>query len=190
MADTIEQFDQEPATKTGPGLMGLIKAIAFVSVVVVAEVVVASMLIPSARETEALAIELAAAEAGKSASAAGVREGDDQAESDEEDIREILLGNFNVTRFNPESGKTLTVDIEIYGSMLAAEEAEFNERFAKNVGRVREQVVMTLHAAETSDLSDAELGLIKRQILEKTNRALGKPLVREVLFSKFNFVER
>jgi flagellar FliL protein len=49
---------------------------------------------------------------------------------------------------------------------------------------------MTLHAADTADLSDAELGLIKRKILEKTNRALGKPLVREVLFSKFNFVER
>ena len=49
---------------------------------------------------------------------------------------------------------------------------------------------MTLHAAQAKDLSDAGLGLIKRQILEKTNRALGHPMLREVLFSKFNFVER
>ena len=41
-----------------------------------------------------------------------------------------------------------------------------------------------------TDLTDAGLGLIKRQILEKTNRAMGQPLLKEVLFSKFNFVER
>jgi flagellar FliL protein len=169
--------------------MGLIKAIAFVSVIVVVEVVAASILIPSAQDTEELALKLAAAEAGKTLTG-GDSGGESGLEDPEEDIREILLGNFNVTRYRPESGTTLTVDIEIYASMLAAEELEFVERFEKNRGRVGEQVVMTIHAVETTDLSDAELGLIKRQILEKTNRALGKPLVREVLFSKFNFVER
>ena len=74
--------------------------------------------------------------------------------------------------------------------MLAADQAEFEHLFEKNKVRVREQVIMTLHAAESKDLSDAGLGLIKRQILEKTNRALGHPLLNEVLFSKFNFVER
>jgi flagellar FliL protein len=49
---------------------------------------------------------------------------------------------------------------------------------------------MTLHGAESSDLTDSGLGLLKRRILEKTNRALGLPLLREVLFSKFSFVER
>ena len=39
-------------------------------------------------------------------------------------------------------------------------------------------------------MTDAGLGLIKRQLLEKTNRALGEPMLKEVLFSKFNFVER
>jgi hypothetical protein len=32
--------------------------------------------------------------------------------------------------------------------------------------------------------------LIKRIILEKVNRALGKSLVREAVFSGFSFVER
>jgi len=35
-----------------------------------------------------------------------------------------------------------------------------------------------------------EFRAFKRQILEKTNRALGQPLLKEVLFAKFNFVER
>jgi hypothetical protein len=34
------------------------------------------------------------------------------------------------------------------------------------------------------------LGLLKRIILEKTNRALGKPLVREAVVSQFSFIER
>jgi flagellar FliL protein len=34
------------------------------------------------------------------------------------------------------------------------------------------------------------LGLLKRRLLEKTNRALGEPILKELLFSKFNFVER
>ena len=41
-----------------------------------------------------------------------------------------------------------------------------------------------------SDLTEAGLGLIKRKILEKTNRALGKPLLQEAVFSKFSFIER
>ena len=47
-----------------------------------------------------------------------------------------------------------------------------------------------MHSAEAADLTDAGLGLLKRQLLEKTNRALGEPLLKEELFSKFNFVER
>jgi len=49
---------------------------------------------------------------------------------------------------------------------------------------------MIMVAAEPSDLTDTGLGLIKWKILEKTNRALGEPIVSEVLFSRFNFVER
>ena len=43
---------------------------------------------------------------------------------------------------------------------------------------------------QTTDLTDAGLGLIKRKILEKTNRALGKPLLQTVVFSDFSFVEQ
>ena len=75
--------------------------------------------------------------------------------------------------------------------MLAADEqSDFDTQYEKNKVRLREQVIMTLGGADSTDLTDAELGLLKRRILEKTNRALGKPLVQEVLFSKFNFVER
>jgi hypothetical protein len=50
--------------------------------------------------------------------------------------------------------------------------------------------MLTIHGADSADLANAGLGLIKRQILEKTNRTLGRPMLREVVFTKLNFVER
>jgi flagellar basal body-associated protein FliL len=47
-----------------------------------------------------------------------------------------------------------------------------------------------VRGSEIEDLTDAGLGLIKRRILERTNKALGKPLIKNVIFSEFSFVEQ
>jgi hypothetical protein len=182
----------ESAKPRGRGLFRIIKAVAFVSVIVVVEVVVASMIAPTAQETEKLAHDLAAAAAGEAAADHGEHSehaGED-GHGDAHDLREVELGSFNVTRFNPASNTTLAIDFELFGTVLADEVTHFEHQFENSKARIREQVTMTLHGAESSNLTDAGLGLIKRQILEKTNRALGEPLIKEVLFSKFNFVER
>jgi flagellar FliL protein len=41
-----------------------------------------------------------------------------------------------------------------------------------------------------NDLTDPVLGLIKRKILEKTNRLLGKAMVKGVVFSDFSYYEQ
>jgi flagellar FliL protein len=199
MAEKAPEQDQAPpdgseATDAAPrrfsGIFAILKAMAFISVIVVVEVVAASMLIPSAQDTERLAQQYVAAGEGHSAPTGGSESDSHAAEGHAEDVQETELGTFNVTHFNPATNTTLSIDFELFGAVLAKDGAEFHELFEKNKNRVREQVIMILHAAESKDLSDAGLGLIKRQILEKTNRALGQPLLREVLFSKFNFVER
>lgn len=170
--------------------MGLVKVIAIISAVVLVEVVAASVIIPSAQETESTARQLAAAEQGE---LTNTEEGATEEETDpleDFDTVEVELGRFNVTRYNPENDTTLVVDFELYGVVLAADEGEFTSQYEKNKVRLREQVIVTLGGAESTDLTDSQLGLLKRRILEKTNRALSKPLVQEVLFSKFNFVER
>ncbi|MEX0612035.1 MAG: flagellar basal body-associated FliL family protein [Pirellulales bacterium] len=181
----------ESPKRSRRGLLRAVQAVAFVSVIVIVEIVVGSMLAPSAEETTRLAQELAAASAGKTA-----EENDPHAakESDSSggshSLREVELGIYNVTRFNPATNTTLAIDFELYGTVLADDVGEFQHHFDQSNARVREQVTMTLHGAQSADLTDAGLGLIKRRILEKTNRALGEPLLKEVLFSKFNFVER
>jgi len=189
----LEQAPEESLVAAPPkqnrgGLLSLIKAVAFVSVIVVVEIVAASMLAPTAQETARLGQQLAAASIGETAKA----EEHQQEEHSEQQaqLREVELGMYNITRFNPATNTTLAIDFELYGTVLAEDAGEFQHLFDNSKARIREQVTMTLHGAESTDLTDAGLGLIKRRILEKTNRALGQPLVKEVLFSKFSFVER
>jgi flagellar FliL protein len=175
--------------RSSGGLFSIVKAVAFVSVIVVVEIVAASMLAPTAQETERLGQQLAAAATGESVETHDDSHDDVETEHQDE-LREVELGTYNVTRFNPDTNTTLAIDFELYGAVLADDAAEFHRQFEHNKARIREQVTMTLHGSTSADLTDAGLGLIKRRILEKTNRALGQPLLKEVLFSKFSFVER
>ena len=165
---------------------------AFVSVIVVVQIVVASMLAPSAQDTARLAKELAAASQRPVAEAQDehAKDAKEHGSSAEQDLHEVELGTYNITRYNPTTNTTLAIDFELFGTVLADDVAEFQHHFESSNARIKEQITLTMHSAESADLTDAGLGLIKRQILEKTNRALGEPLLKEVLFSKFNFVER
>src|ERR1700704_5259737 len=103
MAD--EQVVEQPVTEApvdapkrkGGGIFRLIKAVAFISVIVVVQIVVASMLAPSAQDTAKLAKELAAASNGQSAEAQ-----DEQAKegkghgAKEQEVKEVELGTYNI----------------------------------------------------------------------------------------------
>src|SRR2546423_14170127 len=194
MAD--EQVEEQQVTETpveapqrkSRGVFRLIKAVAFVSVIVIVQIVVASMLAPSAQDTAKLAKDIAAAANGQSAEAQD--EHAKEAKGPEKNLKEVDLGTYNITRYNPTTNTTMAIDFELFGTVLADDAAQFQHHFETSNARIKEQITLTMHSAESSDLTDSGLGLIKRQILEKTNRALGQPLLKEVLFSKFNFVER
>ncbi len=191
-AESLESAESTEATAKGPGLMTLVKAVAFVSVIVLIEIAAASMFIPSEEETAVIAEKLAAADA-----AVNITSEEDLTDGKEgpalissEEMREVSLGSFHVVAYNPESGSSLNVDFDLYGIVLADEENEFFDLYDASKSRISEQIMITVRSTDPADLSDPGLGLIKRKILEKTNRALGKPLLREAIFSKFSFVER
>ena len=62
--------------------------------------------------------------------------------------------------------------------------------YKKNKHRIRDQVIKIIRTAEMSDLTDPGLGLIKRQILAKTNSLFGEPVLKDVLFSDFAVVQQ
>lgn len=187
----------EAPVKRGPGVMTLIKALAFVSVIVLIEVAAATALLPSAEDTRQAGVQLDAAARGAAAEAAKTTEesihadpSDHEAETAHQPTIEQSMGLYHVISFNPATGASMSVDFELFGVVLAADEAEFSERFGLHAKRLNEQVTIAIRGMESADFTDPGLGLIKRVVLEKVNRALGKPLVREAVFSEFAFIER
>ena len=81
-----------------------------------------------------------------------------------------------------------------HGAKAAVANEEDHSKFGQLMKtrrhRFRDQVIMIVRNAELSDLADPGLGLIKRQILAKTNALLGEPMIKEVIFSEFAVVEQ
>lgn len=192
MAESAEQTTpNEGVGPKKPGFITVVKAVAFISVIVLLEVAGASMIVPSAQETERIAEKLATANAAQEEKQKGESAEDVREESlANKNMREVSLGSYHVLTYNPDTGSSLNVDFELYGTVLAEEEGDFFQLYEANQIRIREQILVTIRSTEVTDLTEAGLGLIKRKILEKTNRALGKPLLQEAIFSKFSFIER
>jgi len=189
--DQVDNSADQVVSKK-PGFRTIVKALAFISVIVLLQVAAASILVPSASETADTAEKLAAAEAAREVQ----QDGDTADETSRaevlalRDMREVSLGSYHVLTYNPDSGSSLNVDFELYGTVLEEEEGDFFQLYEANQIRIREQILVTIRSTAVTDLTEAGLGLIKRKILEKTNRALGKPLLHEAVFSKFSFIER
>ncbi|MAT72586.1 MAG: hypothetical protein CMJ58_24070 [Planctomycetaceae bacterium] len=172
-----------PPAKRG-GLFTLIKAVAFVSIVVLVEVVAASMLLPSTDEVKTVGAQLAGADEGAAAEDAPIES------TILEDTREVSLGSYHVLTFDPQTNSSVNIDFELFGTVLADDEGEFIRLYELNQNRISEQVTVTMRGLEVTDFTDADLDLIKRKLLEKTNRALGKPLLHSTVIPKFSFIER
>lgn len=185
--DEDQQIQVEDAgTSLRSTILAKIKIIGFVTIVIAVECVAAYLYLPSSAETTAMAEALAANSSESS-------EDEDAAEKEEQELadqREVDLGEFSVVAFQPVSTTTLRIDFHLFGTVGTEDEEEFLNLLADNEHRFREQVNVTVRSATISDLTDAGLGLIKRRILERTNRIVRKPLLRTVIFSDFSFIEQ
>jgi flagellar FliL protein len=104
--------------------------------------------------------------------------------------QEVDLGEFTVTAYQPVSSSTLFISFHLYASVLDKHREDLSKRLDDHKHQVRDNIIVIIRSAEITDLTDAGLGLIKRRILETTNRTLGKPLLQGILFSDFSFVEQ
>jgi flagellar FliL protein len=176
----------EPSGKSS--LFGKLKVVGFVTVVIVVECLLACLWLPDAEETVAMAS--ATLEAEPTAESLLEAEAVEEDAMPVADQREVDLGQFSVTAFQPISNTTLRIDFHLFGTVGTEDEQLLLALIEENQHRFREQVLVTMRSADMNDLTDAGLGLIKRKILEKTNRMFGKPLLRAVIFSDFSFIEQ
>jgi flagellar basal body-associated protein FliL len=109
---------------------------------------------------------------------------------DPEEEIEVVLGEFSVTTFQPATNTTMRIEFNLFGTVDVKNEKEFLAALEENKHRFRDQILVIVRSAEITDLTDAGLGLVKRKIMEKTNRMLGKPYLRSIIFSDFSFIEQ
>jgi flagellar basal body-associated protein FliL len=181
-----EEPKPELAPPRSPSLFMKIAIVAAIGTVVVAECIVAMIFIPGESQTKAMAEEQIA----NSVSTNPDPEAEDAAEESNKPKIEIPIGDYSVTAFQPVSNTTLRIDFKLFGEVQESDQAEFNRLYQGSMHRFREQVIVTVRNSDVADLTDPGLGLIKRKILEKVNRQLGKELLKGVVFSEFSFVEQ
>lgn len=183
--------NNDPPAAGKPSLFGKIKVLAIVAVLVGGECFVAYLFLPSAADVSAQAAAAAGnkpkAEAPKHAEPA---EPVDEQEPVKKEQAEVNLGQFGVSAFQPGSGSTLRIDFRLFGMVAARDEKEFTKLKEENLHRFRDQVIITLRSAEPADLTDPDLSTIKRRIVDRSNRVLGKSLLRGVVFSDFSCIEQ
>jgi hypothetical protein len=175
--ESTEQNDDKP-TK---GMMGKLHVGGIIAAVVVVECVLAYFLIPSAADMQPSGADLTVEETQDSETP-----GDESAATEVE----FDLGDFAITSLQRGTATTLRIDFQLIGIVHQDDEAELSELYGRCENRMRDKVIVTIRSSELEDLSDAGLALIKRRILERTNAALGKPIVRRVIFSRFSLIEQ
>ena len=170
----------------GSSILSKLSLVLFIGVVIGVECLVAYLYIPGPSQTAAMAGVVPATDSETDP----LLQGEEQADVALEDQMEVDLGQFHVVSFQPATNTTLRIDFHLFGTIDPDDQTKFDEALQENTHRFRDQVIVTVRGCELSELTDAGLGLIKRKILEKTNRTLGKPLLQAVIFSEFAFIEQ
>jgi len=180
----FEQLASQDAPRSP--LRARLKFLAFGMVVVAAECLAAYLFLPTAPDASAMApLPPQVDPSGELVFAA-----DEETPEIPEELTEVDLGEFAVTSYQPIAGTSLRIDFHLFGTVAAKDQEEFEAAIEGNLHRIRDQIIVIVRSSELEDVTDAGLGLIKRKILEKTNRSLGKPFLQAVVFSDFSFIEQ
>lgn len=103
---------------------------------------------------------------------------------------ELDFGEYSVTAPQPSTNSSLRIDFKLAGTIEDEKKDKVKDMFEKNKFRFADNVEFVIRNAEISDLNDPGLGLIKRRILEKSNRLFGETVVKEILISGFSMVDQ
>jgi hypothetical protein len=154
--------------------------------VIAVECLLAYLFIPSPDEVAALAEENMTKKLPASLAT-------DEISAEQEESKntvEIPLGDYNLTIPQRNSNSALRADFTLAGTVLASDESTFANLMEKHPARFREAVLYEFRNSEREDLDEPELGLIKRRILERSNKLFGKPILKTLMIPDFSYIEQ
>ncbi len=202
MAQTAKSSAEAPTANKGGRKKSLSIAItgAVVGAIIIFECVMAYHYLPG----------------GDSATKAAAKK--EAAENEHAEMRDVDLGKFSLTAFDPNSNASLLIEFHLIGAIVAghseketkggAEHEGFGghgsksgdvaeddhttveKLFKQDRNRFRDQVIVIIGNAHISGRTAPGLELIKTQILAKTNSLLGEPLLKEVQFTEFAVMQQ
>lgn len=182
MSDPAPSSPATPAPSGGSSMFGKLILGGFVATVILTECLLAYFLIPSADE---VARRAEARMTEKIQTAIDPNGGEQEKPS-----VEVELGEYKITSHQSETNTTVRIDFKLFGVVYEEEQAELLTLFERHQHRFRDQIIFEMRNSSLNDLADPGLGLIKRRILEKSNRLLGKSILQSIVFSDFSFVEQ
>lgn len=173
---------EQPAP-AGGGMLGKILIAGFMGVVILTECLLAYFWIPSAEQVAVLAEERMTKK---------LHELNEEPDAilDGKKSKEFDLGDYSLTSHQPSTNSSLRIDFKLAGTVLEEDEEKLKTLFETNKNRFRDQVIFEIRNSEVDDLMDPGLGLIKRRILEKSNRLFREALLKEVLVTDFSLIEQ
>jgi flagellar basal body-associated protein FliL len=189
MASAEAKPENEAVEQDGPekkGMMGKLIVVAIIGAIVLVETVAATMLLP---DPESIAEEIRQ-EIRARAMAEGVGEEDILGMEDTGPVVEVELGTFDVSIHQHVSNTTLVVNVKVMATVAESEKSTFDSLLAAKNNRLRERILIELRSADVTELTDPGLGLIKRRILEKSNRLFEQPIIKEIIFSNYAFYQQ
>jgi hypothetical protein len=179
---------EESQAKKSPGLIGRLKIPLLILAIVIVEGVVVYLLMPSAADTKVMAMAIEPHEEPKE-ELHDLPMGESGHGGHGEDFAEVELGEFTITVARLEKNVTRNVSFQLFGGVPADEKEEFTHHFEGVKHRICDDIDTIVRGADEAALSDPGLSLIKRRILDNTNRSLGKPYLKGVYLNEFTYVE-
>ncbi|TWU31538.1 dihydrolipoamide acetyltransferase [Novipirellula artificiosorum] len=185
MADEKEKTESSIADaalaarpRVGRGLV-----IAFVATIVMIETAMFFLMVPSAEEVSALA------EANLIQS---VQDGEQEAEkqeSDENEVKEIPLGQFGET-FSPiDTEREYRIELSLYGLIRSKNAESVELEFEEKQGRLRHAIRMKIRTSALTELQENQLGLLERRILTTCNHLLDRDYLLGVGFHDYQLIQ-
>lgn len=183
--DSMETEELEEQTgPRGRSMMARVNLALILVVVVAVECLAASMILPDVATTAKMAGVTIPVPPNEEVDPLG------EAESSLENQIEVDLGEFQFSAYQPLTNTTKRIDLHMWGTINMEDEEIFLKLKDGNENRLRDQTLVIFRNSDASDLVDGNLGLIKRKVLETSNKILGKPLLSSVIFSDFSYMEQ
>jgi len=176
---TPEASVAAPAPRSG--LFGKLMICGFMGTVIAAEALVSYLLIPNADDVASKAEQIMTEKMHKNISAHS---------PESKKMVEVDLGEYSITSHQVETNTSLRIDFKLFGVVAEEDQNEVKELIERRKHEFRDQIIFEIRDSDITDLSDPGLGLIKRRILEKSNRLLEESLLQKIVFSDFSFVEQ